>query len=917
MEERLTFRFVEQGLSSLRRAFGRVEDGLEGIQDETEEAQDQMGNLRREARDAAVSIGNSVGAMQEALDEIDTDEARRQLQRLDEEFDDVGAEGLASRATSASVAIQSEMEDAGDAVEDLGTEALQTGTDLEAAGSLGEESFEDFTQQVLAARAALQTLRGGGVTAELDADIDAATGGGQAQAESSTLGGTAALFATKEILDQIRTAGIGESISESVSKSVSGSLEGLPVRSGRQWWMDMEAGETVPEFENVDMNVRDADVTLPGGGTEGDYEGMDLRSPEDVEQRGGIPDYDRGETISEIPQDKLPESFQDDDDGGGGRRRRRGLRGLFDALPHELTAVTGALRSFFSSISTSTAALVGGGVGGFTLTAAISAASSALAGFATFLGAKFGDQRIKTDLKAVRAQFKETARQAFEAFEPIIRGQVIPTLTAFNEWLSSSIEALRRFTRRNLDEAKSLGRMFASLGSAIGEFFELFQKLGVIGLVTNLFQALADILSVAATAVDEFLSAINNFISWASRKLGLTTESGSGDGQEVSTSDDSPDRGALFGDKLSKILTTMQAAIGRAKQAQALGASSKKDSLKARLQARQKAFEKLQKLAQKFPSLFNDRLLKSIAKRIETLRSKIDGLGSSSNQQPGVETKEMDAAAPESYNTSMRPGLTDGGPGLKDFRKAAGAAKGDIGAINGLIKGIKSNFNTLVNDEAQALVVKLQRMKSEAKSAGQQIKSSIQNSLARAGNRAFRAFGQSVSQALFGGGGGMSTNRRRLQLFNAKKQMRSLRESLRQGRISHKAFSLRVKAQQKQIQKAQDKLNESMEGGFVSAMESMGDAAKRIFKQLIAEVTATIAKMAILKAITSALSMGGGGFFGSVITQMGGGSFLNSSSSAAPQPQPVQVQGTFRMAGEEMVAQVEHSRQNQRRRGRR
>jgi len=219
------------------------------------------------------------------------------------------------------------------------------------------------------------------------------------------------------------------------------------------------------------------------------------------------------------------------------------------------------------------------------------------------------------------------------------------------------------------------------------------------------------------------------------------------------------------------------------------------------------------------------------------------------------------------------------------------------------------------------IINKMRQAGDEAKTAGAKIKGGIQDALERAANQTFQALGQSVAQGIFGGGGGRGIAQQKLSLFNAKDQVRRLRESLRQGEISYKKFQLKIQAAQGRIQKRQEALNDSMEGGFTSALESMGDAMKRIGKQLLAEITAIIAKMAILKAIATAFNVGTGGFGGAVISGLGGGMFLNSSPSAptsgVSQPKlNVGITGEMKMRGDDMAAQLSASQRRQRRKGR-
>ena len=219
------------------------------------------------------------------------------------------------------------------------------------------------------------------------------------------------------------------------------------------------------------------------------------------------------------------------------------------------------------------------------------------------------------------------------------------------------------------------------------------------------------------------------------------------------------------------------------------------------------------------------------------------------------------------------------------------------------------------------IINKMKQAGDEAKTAGQKIKTGIRGALEQAANQTFQALGQSVAQGLFGGDGGPGIARQKLSLFNAKGQLRRLREQLRRGEISYKKFQLKVQAAQKLIQKRQKALNESMEGGFISALENMGDAIKRIGKQIVSQIIAMIAKMAILKAIATAFNIGSGGFGGSVISGLGGGMFLNSGprapTSGVSQPRlKIGITGQLKMRGDDMAAQLDATKRRQRRKGR-
>jgi hypothetical protein len=201
----------------------------------------------------------------------------------------------------------------------------------------------------------------------------------------------------------------------------------------------------------------------------------------------------------------------------------------------------------------------------------------------------------------------------------------------------------------------------------------------------------------------------------------------------------------------------------------------------------------------------------------------------------------------------------------------------------------------------------------EAKESLTALERALSQALSRSTQRLFDSFGQMISQSIFGGGG-PTVAQAQLDLFGAQQQMRSLRNALAQGEMSYREYSLRVQTAQDAIREKQEALNDAMSNSFVSALEDMGDAAKQIFKQLIADITAAVAKMAVLKAVASIFNISSGGFMGSVFSSLGGGGFLNA---AAPAPAPtninVAVQGQTSTAGRDLVTSFNTTQQDKRR----
>jgi 2C-methyl-D-erythritol 2,4-cyclodiphosphate synthase len=333
----------------------------------------------------------------------------------------------------------------------------------------------------------------------------------------------------------------------------------------------------------------------------------------------------------------------------------------------------------------------------------------------------------------------------------------------------------------------------------------------------------------------------------------------------------------------------MNRAVERAKDKYERGLIDKEQMLRSISQARSTAFGKIQKLSQQYPKLVSDSLLDYMTNEILNARDRLGDYNLRQSTEQPADASKVEGAPPTNRYPVKTPSQIAGmgsniqsmGGGLSALKSAAGAAD-SVGDINSLIAATRAQFDTLNNEEARNFIGVLQKAKdkmqetqTEAKLIGQ----ALSQSVARSADRAFQAIGDAFSSAIFGGGGGNSTAQSKLNLFNAKEQITSLRETLRKGNISYRKFAIRMKVQQNKVQKRQEQLNNAMQSGFAKAAESMLSAFKQVAKQLIAEITAVMAKMAVLKAITAAFEIGSGGFLGSVISNLGGGAFLDSGAS--------------------------------------
>ncbi|WP_251961574.1 hypothetical protein [Salinibacter ruber] len=882
--EELTYDFREEGLDQLRSDMEALTESTEDLGDEAASTAGEMDAAASSMEESLEDVEDAVERLQDALNSISTRRAQRALEGIEDAAEDVEFDAMANNAIQASAAIESAVEDVEDALVGAGIAGLEAGEAIAAGARSGTEEYEELTQQVLAAKAAIGSMDGSGPETPA-AQQQPTTGGGD-----GALGAVALGVGLKQILEDSSAGGDREltAVRDAVEKLQYPAAELSQAGSG--------LGDAAAELRGAARALKTSAAAGSGGS------GGGSRAPGNERDYG---DDDGGFGGPPNQRDDLGAIGGDDGDDGSSMRR---TSSLFGALNRETHGLLGGMKQWVASLSTSTKAIAGTTTAATLLTASLSATAAGLAALATGLATQFGDEDIKRDLEIVRAQFRDTAQMFVDQFEPIIRGEVIPLLQSWNQWLQESIDNLAAFTRRTWDEAESLGAAFLSVGRAIGSFFDLLQGLGVIGLVTNLFQGLADIITLMANSVDYVLESLDSLLHWIWDQIGFD---GNQDGQQsmgdtaprpaerVTPNAENEDTSATTGSRaesgpnpageLNQAITSMNRAVERAKGKFERGLIDKEQMLKSIAQARSTAFGKIQKLSQRYPDLVSESLLGYMTEQILDARDRLgDFQLKEATEQPADATK-VEGADPTSRYPVKTPGQIAGmgsslqpvGGGLSALKSAAEAAS-SVGDINRLIEATRAKFDTLNNDEARDFIGVLQKAKDkmqETKSEAKLIGDALARSVARSADRVFDALGEAVSGAIFGGGGGRSTAQAELNLFNAKEQMSSLRKTLRKGNISYRKFALRMKVQQNKIQKRQEQLNDSMQSGFAQAAESMVSAFKKVAKQLIAEITAVVAKMAVLKAITSAFSIGSGGFLGSVIGNLGGGAFLDSGAS--------------------------------------
>jgi len=356
-------------------------------------------------------------------------------------------------------------------------------------------------------------------------------------------------------------------------------------------------------------------------------------------------------------------------------------------------------------------------------------------------------------------------------------------------------------------------------------------------------------------------------------------------GENQNTIDFSDDGGEVEEplQRMNEALEQMETRIAVAREKMNRGLINEEQMVRRIQSARQTAADELLKLEQQSPDLIPDSKVDQAIAKLKRIQRRLNQLTSGEEVSFDVETEQVTPTPQEQLPTPSlpSPSIEGLGGGLSALQGAADAAD-SVGDINSLIEATRSQFDLLNNDEAQAFVANLQKAKAEMKENQREaaaIGDALERSVARSADRLFQSIGDAFAGAIFGGGGGPGEAQSRLDLFNAREQMRTLRQSLQQGQISFREFQLRVRVQQRRIQARQEQLNEAMDSGFVDAAESMLSAFKQIAQQLIAEITAVIAKMAVLKLLVDGFSIGSGGFLGGVISNLGGGVFFDSGAT--------------------------------------
>jgi hypothetical protein len=962
MEEELTFRFVERGLSQLRRAFSGVQDDLDEIADESEQSGEALGDLSRDAGDSADAISDAIDNAARGIEDFadrtseSAFDASGALDRVAQQDFGQAQQGLAGLTAVAQRLSRMDLSDlelerlessadaAEDAVEDLTESADRMQDDLAGAGRRGERSMEDiedsarqsangveraFDDALSGIGGQIEGLQGALSSFSLqDSGIDLQgqlSGGGGNGLLTAGIAGNALTQGAQALKQYQQNAQQAASRVSDLAREVSrlqGQQEGIEnaLDMGLEGTQQSDLGRVNKQLVETKEQLRDA-----------------ARRAEDL-----------GLSLSDID---LPPGVDDDVLAGlaGGAEESESSMMALKAAAGRLATKLGGLGAAAGTAAGTIAGTLAVALSAATLKAqqlaketgvfaqelkVAEAQSGATAGEIqrVYLAANALDSQV--DLDSVRDAFKELAlrtqearegtgeaREAFarlgvsiEDLEGKSTGEVFDLLITKTKDLTAEQRALTMEQLAGGEAGERLARVFSM---AEGEFEQFASTLSAMGGISASQVDALDDLRSQYTIIDQQIQALkaryaaelapvlNGVVIPATKALI-----------------------ALFGQTAGVIGSTIS------------GIESMTRSLTKYVDEIRYLYMILEAFKTEVPDTGMEgpgtdyegpnpgaRVTPEIPDRPRIREEEIQEAELIEAPDVGDTPGFFELLGAESLQNLSIPELGGLVTSIEDARQAMDVlqaayeeadtkkARDEIRKLMAVLEGHKDAmdgeqlFEMPGTDDLQGIP----EAADEAKDSLTALEQALSQSISRSAQRLFDSFGQMISQSIFGGGG-PSPAQAQLDLFNAEQQMRSLRNALAQGEMSYREYSLRIRTAQTAIQKKQEQLNDAMSNSFVSALEDMGDAAKRIFKQLIADITAAVAKMAVLKAVASIFNISSGGFMGTVIGSLGGGGFLNSKAPApAPTGVTVNVQGQTSTAGRDLVTSFQTTQSDKRR----
>jgi hypothetical protein len=548
-----------------------------------------------------------------------------------------------------------------------------------------------------------------------------------------------------------------------------------------------------------------------------------------------------------------------------------------------------------------------------------------LGGAATKLATTFGDTGLRSDLTELKGVFQGVARNFVDAFEPIIRGQIIPAARTFAAELNRAIPKLADFTETHLPSllsaALGLVNNIVDVAQVMGTTFSVFDLLievveGLIESMPALAEELTDTLTLGAVdfdiwrdSLDETLQSLSTstrdvFGTGAATERALFgTEAQSPTeqlraemkrifGEEAAASLFSG--GGLSGDgPLSGLDKGVQEfeevrreieGIGRAMER---GVLPRSEGLQQQFQAAKDALVSMAK-----QGLTDTEQFESFKALLADIRAQAKEAGVAVGQMAeeasfsGFDFVKTFKKRLREFREAARDTTVEGTVGLAgqtppsaiiagalpdqvsgpqmSISRMAGLAEtaGSIKEINTLVAATRNQFDVLANQEARDFIGRLQRMRKKMQEA-KDAAEAMKDVLVEAVKSTSRKIGSRLADSLF-------ADREKLQRLREKR--RSIQQNLRQARKAENYEQVRQLTGE--LEKVNKRLSqtETLFGRIGQALSDFGNLAKQVLEDVISKLLSAAFYATIVSAVTGGSSLavsGMSGFssFGSFFTE--------------------------------------------------
>lgn len=833
------------------------------------------------------------------FDESGLDALRRDMERLTSDTEDVGEAAQEASSdlenmgdTDASSGVSRQMEDAEEAVSSVGEEAQESAQQL-------QEEFEDSSDVVMERIDAMSGALSSFTTQDAGIDIGGQIEGGGA----GTLGGTAALLGVKEVLDQLRTTDLKESLGVEEARV---SMQSL-VDEAREYVsiIDADARGTLPDsFDDAEVEAfrEDLERTINTLRDMGD-EGEKIADILDGLQFGGAnaDEFVRAESVLE--------DMGGEADGAAGSLL--GLGSVATGTSSKLTRLVGTTGAVASGIVT-----VGGAAAAVTKqmadfeaqvaeTGQQLAVAEAQSGVAAqrvqqlFLVAERLDSTV--DLDSIRDAFKELAlrveearegtgeaREAFdrlgismEQLEGLNTAEVFELVRRKAAQLTAQQRALTLEQVAGGEAGERLARIFAlqaeefqrlqeavaadTLASGqIDELDELRQQYTAAqqDLRAVKQQLVATFGGPATSLFAGFAAAFQRFVNekllMARAVLSQLEDSGPtptlGDPEQVQFDGAGGGEVAEPVQSMREALSRMQTQVAVAREKASRGLINEEEMVRQIRRARQAATDELLKLEEQSPDLIPDSKVNETIQKLRRIKRRLDEI-TAADTGFDVELREAGAAELETLTPSLpSPSIQTTDVGLSGLRAAASAAD-SVSDVNSLIEATRRQFDVLNNEEARNFIARLQAAREEMKAAKAQAEA-----LRNAAIESLRDFTSDIGSAF---GDALFADPRRLQSLRDRR--RRIQQNLRQARRAGNFEQVRQLS--KELDRVNKKLSqtESLFGRLEQAFSNFGDIAKQVLEQVIGRLTSAALLATVLGPVLGVSNASFSSIFGAAL----------------------------------------------------